>query len=88
MSRLIPSGGLAHIIGSHETQSVQCDPIIWVNPRDVILCPRSIYLYNNSFYSPALKKRSNIGLSHALNLVSAQYLENSFIEFYKILYVH
>ena len=45
----ITSSGLAHIIGSHETRSVEGDPMIWANPRDVILYARSSYYYNDMF---------------------------------------
>ena len=51
-----------------------------------------------SFYSPALKKWGYIGFglsvilsfcpSFHMSVVSAQYLENNFIEFNQILYVH
>ena len=46
------------------------------------------------FYSPALKKWGYIGFGFTVipsvhhNFVSAQYLENNFIEFNQILYVH
>ena len=33
----IMSSGLVHIIGSHETQSVEGDQMIWANPQDVML---------------------------------------------------
>ena len=47
----ITSSGLTHIIGSHETRSVEGDQMIWANPRDVIQYTRSSYCnsYNNMF---------------------------------------
>ena len=58
--------GLAHII---TRWSVEGDPIIWANPRDVILYARSSYYHNNVFYIPisnfincfALKSRKIAG---------------------------
>ena len=40
------SSGLANIIGSNERRSVAGDPMIWANPRDVILYARSSYYHN------------------------------------------
>ena len=45
----ITLSGLAHIISSHETLCSEGEPMIWANPRDVILCARSSYSHNNMF---------------------------------------
>ena len=49
MVHSIRSSELAHIIRSHETQSLKDDLMIRANPQDVMLYNRSSYYYNNRF---------------------------------------
>ena len=49
MVHSIRSSELAHIIRSHETQSLKGDLMIRANPQDVMLYNRSSNYYNNMF---------------------------------------